>query len=122
MADQMISPAANSSVLGTPNSDIAYLSPDLTVLIRSGVTAVNYDSSTPTQTFTWSLLYDHATPIGGAVTPTANGFVVNAGTATFSLSDAENPAVPLGFLALDVAGPPVTITETPSPGGMGMNG
>lgn len=122
MADQILSPAANSSVVVPPNNDIAYLSPDLTVLIKGGASGVTYDSSTNPQTFTWTLLYDKATPVGGAVTPTANGFTISAGTATFSLSDAQNPAVPLAFLALDVAGPPVTITETPSANGMAMGG
>jgi hypothetical protein len=62
--------------------------------------------------------------VGGAVTPLpgGNGFTISSGTATFSLSDAENPAVPLAFLALDTAGPPVTIMETPSANGMAMNG
>jgi hypothetical protein len=123
MATQ-ISPAANSHIETVPNTDVAYVSPDLTVLIKGGASALTYDSATPTQTFTWTLLYDKATPTGGAVTPTPDGkgFTISAGTATFSLSDAENPAVPLAFLALDTAGPPVTITMAPAANGQAMNG
>jgi hypothetical protein len=119
-----INPAANSHIDVTPNTDVAYTSPDLTVLIKGAASGLTYDSATNPQKFTWTLLYDKATPVGGSVTPLpgGNGFTISAGTATFSLSDAENPNVPLGFLALDTAGPPVTIMETPSPNGQATNG